>query len=64
MEWLKCDKDKKNKWEWHKYFAWFPVTVKKGYNGDEIRIWLQLIERKQKSDYHDDYYWDYRKIKK
>lgn len=34
-----------NKYEWHKWFAWYPVIVKND-SGPDIFIWLEYVERK------------------
>lgn len=42
--------------EWHKWFAWFPVTV------DKHLVWLEFVERRYHFDCgYDDYSkWLYR----
>lgn len=39
------EEEKRRKGEWHKYFAWFPVTIRVE-NGHKIKAWLQYVERK------------------
>ena len=40
MKWIK-----KNQEKWHKWFAWYPVTVH-DIDGQDYRVWLQTIERR------------------
>lgn len=34
------------KGQWHKWFAWFPVTVGLTNEQRKIKVWLQYVERK------------------
>ena len=31
---------------WHRWFAWYPVTVKEYPDGAERKVWLQTVDRK------------------
>ncbi len=60
-----CDKwrDRRNarwqaKWEWHPWFAWWPVRI--AHN--DCR-WLETVERKLCASYSYDYYYEYRSNK-
>lgn len=48
MRWL-VDK---NHWEWHTWYAWYPVRVGKHY------VWLETLQRKRVTDRWDDW-WEY-----
>jgi hypothetical protein len=37
---------------WELWWAWFPVTVKLD-NHQEIRVWLDYVERYEPIDYHE-----------
>jgi len=56
----------KRKEAWHRWFAWYPVTV--GEQGKhKIKVWLSFVERKGIC-FHNythilDWYYDYREIK-
>jgi hypothetical protein len=47
----------KNSFEWHRWFAWHPVSI----NGDEI-VWLIWVERKREITWWE-HWWNYRLIK-
>lgn len=34
-----------NKYEWHKWFAWYPVLVEDEDTGARMWIWLETVER-------------------
>jgi hypothetical protein len=36
----------RRKEQWHKWFAWYPVTVEITSEGRQIKAWLQHIMRK------------------
>jgi hypothetical protein len=43
----------RKKEEWHKWFAWFPVTV--GIEGKhKVKVWLSFVQRRGKCFYHRD----------
>lgn len=46
-------KEYPSKQDWHKWFAWHPVSV-----GNEA-VWLEVIERKVSYSIYDDW-WEYR----
>lgn len=57
-----------SKWEWHNWFAWYPVTRSSGSIDDlgEI-VWLKRIQRKRKKLFTGIAYaewWSYRYINK
>ena len=35
----------KEKQSWHKWFAWYPVTISRTPDGDERKVWLQSVLR-------------------
>jgi hypothetical protein len=45
-------------YEWHRWFAWFPVTIDRNGN----RVWLETIERRYlgKTQLRDFETWEYR----
>ena len=47
---------KRNKLEekkvWHKWFAWYPVTVAITPDGDKKKIWWQFVQRCYYPCYH------------
>jgi hypothetical protein len=49
---------KKNQWvdkyEWHDWFAWYPIWVKTG-ECKETRIWLERVQRKYALSYAGSY---------
>jgi hypothetical protein len=71
MKWINgLDKDEKisRKQEWHRWFAWFPVTVDLTNDGHKIKIWLGYVERKGVYNHYrplfDDFYtYEYREVK-
>lgn len=40
----------KNKYEWHEWFAWYPIWVSTG-ECKETRIWLERVQRKYTMTY-------------
>lgn len=38
-----------NKYEWNKWFAWYPINVK--CDGVKVKVWLETIERKLTKDF-------------
>jgi len=43
------------KLNWHKWFAWFPVTVKQYADGSAKKVWLEYVMRK--GDMYDTHGW-------
>ena len=45
---IKRIKQPQDSYEWHDWYAWRPVTIKK----DEVqyRVWLEHIQRKERND--------------
>jgi hypothetical protein len=43
----------RNKYSWHKWFAWYPVRIGDLLKGEDV-VWMQTIERK-KTQYSYDY---------
>jgi len=49
MKWIaRCRlKERENhKKTWHRYFAWFPVTIGKTPDGHKCKVWWDWVERK------------------
>lgn len=40
----------KSKYEWHEWFAWYPIWVTTGHC-KETRVWLEKVQRKYVSTY-------------
>jgi len=47
MKWIRktLESKKIEKEQWHKWFAWFPVTIYFYKNNCVIRCWLEKVER-------------------
>jgi len=72
MKWIngytwqeRCRLKYTRKSEWHKWFAWYPVTIKLTEEKRKVKIWLETIERK--GDYYSDiassfWSWEYREL--
>lgn len=43
-----------NEYEWHEWFAWYPIWVKTG-NFMETCIWMERVQRRFKNGYIGDY---------
>lgn len=46
------------KFNWHKWFAWFPVNI-----GDDKMLWWERVERRKQAN-REFIYWEYKLIKK
>lgn len=57
---------RRRKQEWHKWFAWFPVTIDFTSEGRQIKVWLQYVMRKGVVYGFDDEYcqYEYKEIEK
>ena len=53
MRWPKHQKRWSRVTDWHKWFAWYPVTI-----GD-TRVWLEVVSRKLSYDGYT-LFWEYR----
>ena len=68
MTWMsyktwKCKKRERE--QWHTWFAWRPVTVKSFADGVEEKVWLKTVLRcgKYQCDYGDGCWtWRYKKL--
>lgn len=50
------------KWGWHRWFAWYPVIVKRSVQAD-LWVWLEWVERRQAADWDETparFFWQYR----
>jgi len=36
-------------YEWHRWFAWYPVDFIDDIDGHRVTMWLETVERRQKS---------------
>lgn len=73
MKWINgLTRDAKDelKKEWHRWFAWYPLTI--GYSGEgknkrSIKIWLQYVQRRAKYAFHNGFFfryeWEYKEDK-
>lgn len=52
MKW-DCGKKKREREQWHRWFAWYPVRL-----ADNDCRWLEYVERKGELD--DGWWWEYR----
>jgi hypothetical protein len=34
--------------EWHDWFAWYPVNFIDDIEGDRVTVWLETVERREK----------------
>lgn len=48
MKW--AVKQKPNPYEWHDWFAWYPVTVR-----NKTRYWLETVRRQKQIAYGDGF---------
>jgi len=65
MWYIKFNKNQEKE-RWHRYFAWYPVTVYKYPDGSRKKIWLETVERcgAYNCDWPDCCWeWEYREIK-
>jgi len=59
------------KLNWHKWFAWFPVTVKQYADGSVKKVWLEYVMRKGFTEvtggaygWEKNWYYQYKEIEK
>lgn len=51
---------------WHKWFAWYPVTIGITLSGCKIKVWWEYVECRAIRAYYGKYYgwdWKYRELK-
>lgn len=71
MKWVssitKEHKDNMKK-TWHRWFAWYPVTIAVNLHNRKVKVWLEWVERKGRINYASasfpDWYFEYREITK
>ena len=53
----------KNLYKWERWFAWYPVIIKKDTNKEnDITVWLEFVERYFYYRWGDEPTYDYRLI--
>ncbi len=50
------------KQEWHKWFAWYPVTVRVTEDKHKIKCWLETVQRKGCLYGFGTWSWEYKEI--
>jgi hypothetical protein len=59
----KNQKERAPKTEWHKWFAWYPVTVSVTSEQRQVKAWLICVMRKEQwNDWTCCHYCEYKEI--